>query len=921
MERPSRLIVAAALILSSIPAPAWAQLAASAAGRNSSTAGSGTFGAAAVPLGRTMGATAIPTYAPTLPVGLPLAGSVLPAPGLRTANGPISGLAAPAADAPVEKPSAGMLVEARLGPAQALLDETRTRDLADMPATGASQAASRLQDALQGITPEPAEPLDIADAGLPAPNASGVQGGLERGLAAAPDAAASTLPPAPDAPTPAKVGRWRFRLARALVAPVARVVLRFSVRGPDSLPSSGGALIVANHVSWLDAALMSYAAGRPVRFLAPRSLSGAGPAGWLLRAMGAIPADLSAAGMPDPAALGSARAALAAGELVAVFPEGPPGRTASLGAFDRGFESVAAGLGAPVIPAHIDGFRGSGKPVLMRFGAPLAGLSAQAGREAVQELGARNMGERVESSAETLPRAFLRSAKSHWGRLAAADSTGKKTSFGQALTGTVLLARLLRSRLGAERHVGVLLPPSVGGLLANTALGALGRVPVNLNYTAGADAQAYATRKAGIRTVVTSRLFMEKLQEKLGRKVELPASFVYLEDLLSQVTTPRRVLTFLALRLLPRAVISALFFRRADRSLRDTGVILFTSGSSGMPKGVELTHLNIQSNLEMVRALFGFSPEDRVLGALPFFHSFGLTVTLWLPLLTGFAGVYHNHPLDFDPLAKLAKAYSPTLLLGTPTFLAGYAKKIPAEAFSSLRLVIAGAEKLRPETADAFQAKFGVRPLEGYGATELSPIATVNTPDGPGQSGTKPGSVGRPLPGEAVRVVDPETGAPLPYGREGMLLVRGPNVMKGYLDDPRKTAETMKDGWYVTGDIARIDPDGFVTLAGRLSRFSKIAGEMVSHVAVEDKLHQAAGLSDQVFVVAGVPDAARGERLVVLYAGWEGDVNALLAKAKDAGLPRLWTPSASDFHRVDAIPVLGSGKLDLKAVNDLARSL
>jgi acyl-[acyl-carrier-protein]-phospholipid O-acyltransferase/long-chain-fatty-acid--[acyl-carrier-protein] ligase len=516
--------------------------------------------------------------------------------------------------------------------------------------------------------------------------------------------------------------------------------------------------------------------------------------------------------------------------------------------------------------------------------------------------------------AKTLPRTFVESAKRNWGRLAFADSTGKELSYGKALTGAALVAGLLKKELPEGTNVGVLLPPTAGGALANIGLGMAGRVPVNLNYTASEEAYAHALSKAGIKVTITSRRFVDGLKQKLGRTP--PGSFIYLEDLLEKVPAWKQALTYIALRVLPASAIEALWLRKAARSLGETATILFTSGSSALPKGVVLSHGNIGSNVAMIQQAFGLQTGDVVLGALPFFHSFGYTATLWFPALSGIAAAYHTHPLETDPIGAAARKYGATILLGTPTFLARYAQKIAPDAFSKLRLVVAGAEKLRTETADAFEKRFGIRPLEGYGATELSPVAAVNLP-----GANKPGSVGRPLPGVEVRTADPDTGAPVEAGKPGMLLVRGPNVMKGYLDEPAKTAEALKDGWYVTGDIAVIDSEGYVTLVGRLSRFTKIAGEMVSHVAVEDKLNEAAGASEQTFVVTGVPDEARGERLVVLYSGWDGELDALIEKVRALGLPRLWTPSKQDFHKVDAIPALGTGKLDLKGVNELARRL
>jgi acyl-[acyl-carrier-protein]-phospholipid O-acyltransferase/long-chain-fatty-acid--[acyl-carrier-protein] ligase len=336
---------------------------------------------------------------------------------------------------------------------------------------------------------------------------------------------------------------------------------------------------------------------------------------------------------------------------------------------------------------------------------------------------------------------------------------------------------------------------------------------------------------------------------------------------------------------------------------------------------VVLTHANVLANVEMVREILPWARGDAMLGVLPFFHSFGYTVTLWMPLVSGMSAAYHTHPMQAEAIGELAARTKPTLLLATPAFLQRYAQKIPAEAFKGLRLVIAGAEKLRDSVADEFEETFGVRPYEGYGATELSPVASAGTPDAGAQKGSKPGSVGRALPGTAVKAVDLATGKPVADGEVGMLMVKGPHVMKGYLGQPEKTAEVLKDGWYITGDLGTIDRDGFISITGRLSRFSKLAGEMVSHTAVEEKLQQAAGLADMTFIVTGVKDEKRGEKLVVLYANWDGDIEALLGKMRAAGVPNLWLPAKSSFYKVEQIPLLGTGKLDLKAVNELAARL
>jgi acyl-[acyl-carrier-protein]-phospholipid O-acyltransferase/long-chain-fatty-acid--[acyl-carrier-protein] ligase len=338
-----------------------------------------------------------------------------------------------------------------------------------------------------------------------------------------------------------------------------------------------------------------------------------------------------------------------------------------------------------------------------------------------------------------------------------------------------------------------------------------------------------------------------------------------------------------------------------------------------------LSHYNIGSNIEQVAQTFMLNRHDCLLGVLPFFHSFGFTVTLWLPAALGVRVVYHPNPLDLSAIRALVRSYRVTFLLATPTFLQAYMRRCEPDDFGSLQYVVVGAEKLPERVALAFEDRFGIRPLEGYGCTECSPVVSVNTRDfraaGFRQVGAKRGRIGHPLPGVTVRIADPETLQPVPLGQPGLLLVRGPNVMQGYLGQPEKTAEVLHDGWYVTGDIAALDEDGFLTITDRLSRFSKIGGEMVPHIKVEEKLHELAGATEQTFVVTGVPDGKKGERLVVLHTLPDEKLKECLAKLGESGLPNLWLPRPNQFFHVESFPLLGTGKLDLRKVRDVALRL
>jgi acyl-[acyl-carrier-protein]-phospholipid O-acyltransferase/long-chain-fatty-acid--[acyl-carrier-protein] ligase len=324
-----------------------------------------------------------------------------------------------------------------------------------------------------------------------------------------------------------------------------------------------------------------------------------------------------------------------------------------------------------------------------------------------------------------------------------------------------------------------------------------------------------------------------------------------------------------------------------------------------------LSHWNLAANADASAAVYSVDRRDCILGALPFFHSFGYTYTLWFPLLNGFKTVFHSNPMDAKTIGELAAAHRPTLFLSTPSFCMNYLRKCTREQFASIRHLLVGAEKLQPSLASAFQEKLGVSPMEGYGCTEMGPAVSVNV-----AGACKPGSVGRPLPHVAVRIVDPETLAPVAEGETGLLLVDGPGRMLGYLGDADRTAQVLHAGYYVTGDLAYVDAEGYLYIVDRLSRFSKIAGEMVPHLKVEEALREVLG--DGACAVTGVPDERRGERLAVIYASETVTAARMIRHLEASGLPALWIPKRDYFCKVAAVPVLGSGKVDLKAVRAMA---
>ncbi len=526
----------------------------------------------------------------------------------------------------------------------------------------------------------------------------------------------------------------------------------------------------------------------------------------------------------------------------------------------------------------------------------------------------------AESKSMVLPRLFLRRCRSKLFRKKLADSSGVVLTGGSLLMRTLVLRRvLLRSVLAAdERFVAVLLPPSVGGVVVNAALPLCGRIAVNLNYTATSDTLNYCIRQCGIRHVLTSRRFMEKMN------FQLDAEMVYLEDFKDRATLGDKTTSAFRAYCVPSAVL--------DRTLGLTKIqgddiltVIFTSGSTGMPKGVMLTYDNIGSNIAAIDQVIRLSSQDVLVGIVPFFHSLGYTVTVWAVLALDVQGIYHYSPLEAKQIGKLCQEHGGTILISTPTFLRSYLRRCTKEELGSLDVVVAGAEKLPVDLSAAFDEKFGVRPVEGYGTTELSPLVSVNIPPSRtvpgGPEGLKEGTVGRPVPGVSVKVVHPETGEDLGVDQPGLLLVKGPNVMRGYLGQPEMTAKVMRDGWYVTGDIAIVDAEGFIHITGRQSRFSKIGGEMVPHIKIEEMLQQILSADEQKLCVAvtALPDERKGERLIVLHTHTDKRPEQISKELAAAHLPNLWIPSPDSFFEVAEIPVLGTGKLDLQKVKQLAQ--
>ncbi|MDA8563750.1 MFS transporter [Mariniblastus sp.] len=738
-----------------------------------------------------------------------------------------------------------------------------------------------------------------------------------------------------------RLGQPMVRLA---VGSLLSLLYRNKTFGAENLPKDSGAILASNHGSWLDGVIILVLVPG-----IPRTVAWAGNfSGKLTGALARFCGLILMTGGPKSIrdGLKTARNAVKNGEHLGLFPEGGISRSRQVRTFKPGVTKMNNPKDpVPVIPMYFDELWGSifsyqgGRSMTKLPTSFRRGLSVHIGKpvkdpmnvfeiqQAVTRLGAQAVSHRVGKFNSPAAR-FITSCKRRKFKTKIADSTQQQETGGSLLTRALVLRRLLRKYVldASEERVGVLIPPSVGGAIVNLALAVDKRVVINLNYTLSSDLINYCIKNAGLKRVLTTR----KVMDKLG--FELECEVVYLEDLKDKVTSADKAICAFHAYAMPSALLHSTL---GLNSLKpdDVMTIVYTSGSTGVPKGVMLTQQNIGTNVDGIDAVAQLTPNDCLIGILPFFHSMGYTVTLWTPMACNMSVAYHFNPLDAKIIGKLVEKFKGTVLVATPTFLRSYLRRCTPEQFKSIDIAVAGAERLPPELCQQFEDKFGVRPVEGYGATELSPITAVNVPasrQAPSnfQADAKEGTVGRTICNVAAKIIDLDSDEELGPGQSGMLWITGPNVMKGYLDHPEETAKVIKDGWYKTGDVAMLDEDGFIQITGRISRFSKIGGEMVPHVKIEEVLTKFLDdtpdddSDNHTFAaVTAVPDEKKGERLIVLHVCDKKSVDEMRQSLIDAGLPNLFIPSADSFLHVDTLPVLGTGKLDLKGIQVLAAEL
>ena len=730
---------------------------------------------------------------------------------------------------------------------------------------------------------------------------------------------------------------------RYLIGTLVSQHYKLQVLGMQNIPSSGGVLMLGNHTSYLDWAIVQMACPRRVRFVMHRGYYEKWYLKKFLDFFGVVPISHAA----SKQALETIETLLNQGEIMVLFPEGSVSRTGQVGVFHRGFERAITNTDAVIIPFYLRGLWGSiysfatpkhremsrlkrTRDVSVCFGKPMRKDStASEVKKAVLELSIYSWIYYTDIL-NPVPIQWLKTAKKLKNKKCLVDFDGTSFSSYRLLIAAIVFSQALKKKVEPDHTVGVLLPTSSGGIIATLSALMLGKTVANLNYTASSASLNQAVEQGNIETILTSRRFLPRLAHKGFPASEFLSgkNVIFLEDFKENISKNSLIKTALVVRLFPAFIIRLLYFKKS--SLDDIAAILFSSGSEGLPKGVQLTHRNIVGNIKQVASVLNPREDDVLLGILPLFHSFGLTVTSFLPLVEGIPLICYPDPTNASEIGKLCARHQATILCATSTFLRLYNKnkKLHPLMFQSLRLVVAGAEKLSSEVREDFKAKFGLDIYEGYGATETTPVASFNLPDvlvpsdWSVQQGAKIGTVGLPLPGTGFKIVDPDTLEELSTGEPGLILIGGPQVMAGYLKNEKKTQEVIieKDGirWYKTGDKGMLDEDGFLTILDRYSRFAKIGGEMISLGAVEEAVSGVLDNKEIEIAAIAMPDEKKGEKIVLLFSG-DLDPSAIRQKLIENKLNPLMLPDT--IIRIDNMPKLGSGKKDLTKAKELALSL
>ena len=735
-------------------------------------------------------------------------------------------------------------------------------------------------------------------------------------------------------------------LPQALIRSLLRLVFsrhKIRVLNVGNIPNAGPVLMVGNHHSFIDWAMLQMASPRPLCIASNKDHFEK----WYLRAilkrLGMIRID----NRHPEEAMEKIHEALLAGKAVVMFPTGEVSKSPHVEPFNLDYSKAVEGTDAVLLPFYIQGLWGSNysysgsdmygassdRAVTVAFGEPIAATTPPNEVRAIVRKISIEAWQYAVQFVRPIAASWIKTCKKYVKNGPAIYNTDGGHFSGYKLMGAVMAFRgLLKKKLGKnEQNIGIMLPPSPAGVIVNLVLWVMGKTNVNLNYTSSVDNVKYCCEKADVSTVISSRQFVEKLKGR-GNDYSQVASdkvrILYAEDLMKEIPKVKIAALLVLCVIMPAWLIRFVFCKRTR--IDDTAVIVFSSGSEGTPKGVLLSHRNLMGNIQQLACIMNVTRGDVMLSELPLFHSFGLTVTTLLNLTEGCPIVAVADPTDVKTMARVCSRFRVTCMVATPTFLRAFtvSRYVHPLVFKYVRIIIAGAEALRPELVTAFRLKFGKEVFEGYGCTETAPVASVNTENTllndymTMQVNNKPGTVGPALPGTQFLIVDPDTNKPLPTGEAGMILIGGCQVMQGYLKDPDRTASVIVNiggiRYYRTGDKGFLDGDGFLTIVDRYSRFAKLGGEMVSLGAVEKKIQDTPVLEGCDYLVTTVPDSAKGEKIVLLYQG-DKDPKDVLSELRASGFPPIMLPAMA--FPVEKVPKLGTGKADFTAAKKLAKEL
>ena len=737
-----------------------------------------------------------------------------------------------------------------------------------------------------------------------------------------------------------------YQLPQSLILLFLKTIVgmkyKLEVNGITNIPQTGGVLLLGNHISWIDWAVVLMAVPKEVRFVMDKTIYSKWYIKWIFRMFNAIP--ISNASSKTTIKIIAKQ--LDEGNIVVIFPEGSITRNGHLGEFKKGFEKILqlTSTDVKVVPFYIRGlwesmfsranqkFKKSNRTnsVTISFARYMKKENANiiSVKKQIINLSTKSWQEHIKNL-KPLNETIFNRLKELKNNMIFTDSTGLELSGHKFLTASIVFKNLLKKQI-ENQNVGILLPSSTAGAFINYSVLLMGKTAVNLNYTSQIETLKYCISKAQIKSIITSRKFIEKLEL---RGIDLKEAFedvelIYLEDLRQNISKVKSLSVFLSVKILPSFLSKLIHLTKTKKD--DTVLILFSSGSEGTPKGIELSGDNILGNAQQIANIINVNDEDIILGSLPLFHAFGIVVTTYLPLIEGIRCVAHPDPTDGLAIAKLISSYKVTIMCGTSTFFRLYTKnqKIHSLMFESLRLVVSGAEKLREDVRIEFKKRFAKDILEGFGTTETSPVATCNLPDvlSPDfsiQKGQKAGTVGMAIPGTTIKVVDPVTFKELETNEEGMILISGIQVMKSYLDDEERTKKALKvinaKTYYITGDKGKLDEDGFLTIVDRYSRFAKIGGEMISLGAIEELISKFIESTDNLidFLVTSLEDEKKGEKIILLISNANKEfIQELKEKILKNFDNKLMIPS--EIKIVEEIPKLGSGKKDFAKAKYLA---